>query len=99
MLGVQPHLGRFFRPDEDAPGAAGAIILGYGVWEKRYAADSSIIGRSIPVNGQPHTIVAVMPKGFMFPEREEAWVPIVPRLDGRVVEERRGATTTAVPAR
>ena len=64
-----------FRPDEDAPGAAGAIILGYGVWEKRYGADSSILGHTLPVNGQPHTVVAVMPKGFMFPERQEAWVP------------------------
>ena len=83
MLGVRPHLGRVFRPDEDAPGAPGAIILGYGVWERRYGSDSSILGRSIPVNGMPHTIVGIMPKGFMFPEREEAWVPITPRLDGR----------------
>jgi putative ABC transport system permease protein len=83
MLGVRPHLGRVFRPDEDAPGAPGAIIVGYGVWEKRYGADSSIIGRSLPVNGAPHTVVGVMPRGFMFPEREEAWVPITPRLDGR----------------
>ena len=83
MLGVKPHLGRFFRPDEDKAGAAGAIILGYGVWEKRYAADSSIIGRSLPVNGAPHTVVGVMPKGFLFPEQQEAWVPIEPRLDGR----------------
>jgi putative ABC transport system permease protein len=83
MLGVRPHLGRYFLPEEDAPGAPGAIILGYGVWEERYAADSSIIGRSLPVNGSPHTVVGVMPKGFMFPEREQAWVPIVPRLDGR----------------
>src|SRR5687767_9132204 len=51
MLGVRPHLGRYFRPDEDAAGAPGTIILGYGVWEKRYGADSSIIGRSLSVNG------------------------------------------------
>jgi len=82
MLGVKPHIGRVFRPDEDRPGAAPAILLGYGVWEKRYAADSSIIGRVLPVNGEPHTVVGVMPKGFMFPELAEAWVPIAPRLDG-----------------
>jgi putative ABC transport system permease protein len=83
MLGVQPHLGRHFRPDEDVRGAPDAIILGYGVWEKRYGADSAIIGRSLPVNGTPHTVVGVMPKGFMFPEREEAWMPIATRLEGR----------------
>jgi putative ABC transport system permease protein len=83
MLGVRPHIGRHFRPDEDVPGAAGAIMLGYGIWEKRYASDSSIIGRTLPVNGKPHTVVGVMPKNFMFPEREEAWVPNAPLLDGR----------------
>jgi putative ABC transport system permease protein len=82
MLGVQPHIGRTFRPDEDQKGAAGVIVLGYGVWKERYAADSSIIGRSLPVNGAPHTVIGVMPQGFMFPEREEAWIPIAPRLDG-----------------
>jgi len=83
MLGVQPHLGRAFRVDEDVPGAPGAILLSYGVWETRYAADSAIIGRTISVNGTPHTLVGVMPQGFKFPELEEAWVPITPQLDAR----------------
>ena len=82
MLGVQPHIGRTFRPDEDRKGAAGVIVLGYGVWTERYAGDSSIIGRTLPVNGAPHTVIGVMPQGFMFPELEEAWIPIAPRLDG-----------------
>lgn len=83
MLGVQPHIGRFFRPDEDVAGAPAAIMLGYGIWEKRYAADSSIIGRSLPVNGLPHTVVGVMPRGFMFPDRDEAWIPMAPLLERR----------------
>ena len=83
MLGVQPHLGRHFRDDEDKVGAADVIILGYGVWEKRYGADSSIIGRVLPVNGSPHTVVGVMPKDFMFPEQEEAWIPLTPRVETR----------------
>jgi putative ABC transport system permease protein len=87
-LGVKPHLGRVFRPDEDVPGAAGAVILGYGVWAKRYGADSSIIGRAVPVNGLPSTVVGVMPKGFMFPEADEAWAPIAPRLDGHTRDNR-----------
>lgn len=88
MLGVRPHLGRYFRPDEDRVGAPGAILLGYGVWESRYGADSSIVGRVLPVNGKPHTVVGVMPKGFMFPESEEAWVPIAPLLDGQARDVR-----------
>ncbi|MGH7677277.1 MAG: ABC transporter permease, partial [Gemmatimonadaceae bacterium] len=82
LLGVTPHIGRVFRPDEDVPGAPGTVILGYGIWERRYAADSSIIGRSITVNGVPSTVIGIMPKGFMFPEREEAWIPLVPRVEG-----------------
>ena len=83
MLGVKPHLGRTFRPDEDIKGAADAIILSYGIWETRYAADSAVVGRSISINGVPHTVVGVMPQGFMFPELEQAWVPIAPLLEGR----------------
>jgi len=82
MLGVQPHLGRVFRPDEDKKGAPGTVLLGYGIWERRYAADSAILGRSVSINGTPHTVVGVMPKGFKFPELQEAWVPITPLLDG-----------------
>src|SRR5687768_14609334 len=71
MLGVQPHIGRTFRQDEDQKGAAGVIVLGYGVWKERYAGDSAIIGRTLPVNGAPHTVIGVMPQGFMFPELQE----------------------------
>jgi putative ABC transport system permease protein len=88
MLGVRPHIGRTFRPEEDAPGAPGAVIIGYDVWERRYAADSSVIGRPLSVNGQPHVLVGVMPKGFMFPESEEAWVPITPLLEGHARDTR-----------
>ena len=83
MLGVQPHIGRAFSADDDRPGAALTLLLGYGVWERRYAADSAIIGSAIPVNGTPHTVIGVMPKGFMFPERAEAWITMAPILEGR----------------
>jgi putative ABC transport system permease protein len=83
MLGVAPMLGRHFRADEDVYGAPDVILLGYGVWESRYGADSSLIGRVIQVNGLPHTVVGVMPKGFMFPEAEQAWVPLAPRVETR----------------
>jgi len=83
MLGIQPAIGRNFRPDDDSHGAPDVVILGHGVWERRYSADSTVVGRSIQVNGLPHTVVGVMPAGFMFPEAEEAWVPITPRLEKR----------------
>ncbi|MEK7400934.1 MAG: ABC transporter permease [Gemmatimonadota bacterium] len=82
MLGVRPMLGRHMRPDEDVVGAAPVILLGYGLWQRRYAGDSAIVGRVLPVNGQPHTVIGVMPQGFKFPEQEEAWIPAAPLLDG-----------------
>ena len=88
MLGVTPHLGRTFRAEDDVPGAPGVVIIGYDVWQGRYAADSAIIGRTLTVNGHPHVLVGVMPKGFMFPEREEVWLPITPVLEGQPRDRR-----------
>ena len=88
MLGVQPHIGRAFRSEDDMPGAPPVVIIGYGVWERRYAADSAIVGRTLSVNGHPHVLVGVMPKGFMFPESEEAWLPMTPALGNRPRELR-----------
>jgi putative ABC transport system permease protein len=78
MIGVQPILGRQIRPEEDAPGAAGVLLLSHGVWQRRYAADPSVIGRTVTVNGAPHTIIGVMPPGFQFPERAQLWVAQTP---------------------
>jgi putative ABC transport system permease protein len=52
MIGVQPILGRQIRPEEDRPGAAGVLLLSHGVWQRRYAADPSVVGRTVTVNGQ-----------------------------------------------
>jgi putative ABC transport system permease protein len=80
-LGVRPRLGRGFRPEDDRPGAAGTVLLSHEVWTRRYHADTAILGRTIAVNGLPHTIVGVMPERFKFPKNEELWVPISPILD------------------
>src|SRR5262245_51368080 len=78
MLGIQPILGRQIRPEEDTPGGPRVLILSHGVWQRRYAGDASIIGRSITVNGTPHTVIAVMPPKFMFPERSQLWIAQAP---------------------
>ena len=65
VLGAKPLVGRGFLPDEDlTPGAKLVCVLGYGEWQKRYGGDPSIVGRVITLNGQPFTVVGVMPKGF-----------------------------------
>src|SRR5262249_47130778 len=63
--GAKPALGRGFLPDEDqTPGAKLVSVLGYGEWQTRFGGDPSIVGRTITLNGQPFTVVGVMPKGF-----------------------------------
>ncbi len=78
MIGVRPVLGRGFHEDEDRPGAANVVILSHDLWERRYAGDRSVVGRSIMINDAPHTVIGVMPPRFAFPERNEAWTPLAP---------------------
>jgi putative ABC transport system permease protein len=78
MLGIQPILGRQIRPEEDTPGGPRVLMLSHGVWQRRYASDPSVIGRTITVNGVPHTVIAVMPPKFQFPERSQLWIAQAP---------------------
>ncbi len=67
VLGVHPILGRDFLPSEDQPKAnhgADSIILSYGLWKSRFGADPHILGRPLLLDGQPFTVVGVMPSGF-----------------------------------
>ena len=72
---VAPILGRTIRADEAAPGGTKVAVLGYSVWQNRYSSDSSIIGQAIRVNGDPYTVVGVMPEGFLYPENTQIWIP------------------------
>src|SRR5712691_2821662 len=78
MIGVQPILGRQIRQEEDTPGGPRVVLLSEGVWRRRYAADPAVIGRTITVNGNPHTIIGVMPPKFQFPEQAQLWIPQTP---------------------
>src|ERR1700730_8846388 len=75
-LGVQPRLGSDFLPEEGEPGKNQELILSYGLWERRYAADPKILGKVVKVDGKQFTIVGVMGEGFDFPMSAEAWLPM-----------------------
>ena len=76
-------LGRGFRPEEGAqPGFEPVVLLGHGLWQRRFGGDPAIVGRTIHVNQRALTVIGVMPEGFRFPEREQLWVPYG-RDDGR----------------
>ena len=80
VLGVRPALGRFFTPDEDgAPGEHPVVVISYGFWTTRFAADSSVIGRTVRVNGHVLTVIGVAPPrfgGVFALLRTDAWVPM-----------------------
>jgi putative ABC transport system permease protein len=80
LLGVAPQLGRLFRPDEDAAGASGVVLLGDAAWKRLYGGNPSIVGRVISVNNEPHTVVGIMPPDFKFPQDGEIWLPMAPLL-------------------
>ena len=63
-LGVQPALGRTFRPEEDQPAGARVVVLTDDVWRRRFGGDAAILGKTIVLNGEPHEVVGVMPAGY-----------------------------------
>ena len=67
LLGVTPLHGRAFTEDEDEIGRERVAILTYGLWVRRFGADAAVIGRTILLNGAPHTVVGVMRPDFAFP--------------------------------
>ncbi|HEX6051677.1 MAG TPA: ABC transporter permease, partial [Gemmatimonadaceae bacterium] len=77
LLGARPILGRTFLDAETQDGNDRVVILGHGLWQRRFGGDSAIVGRTVMVNSRPHTVVGVMPRGFAFPDRGHAWLPFV----------------------
>jgi len=73
LLGVQPFLGRGFLPEEDKPGGPRVVILSYGLWERRFGHDLTLVGKHISLNNESYTVVGVMPANFYFPPFWRAW--------------------------
>jgi putative ABC transport system permease protein len=70
VLGVTPQLGRGFLDEEDPEGYNQVAVISDSLWRRRFSADPSIVGRKIALNGQPHVVVGVLPRGFRFPDRD-----------------------------
>jgi putative ABC transport system permease protein len=64
VLGIQPALGRDFTPDDDHGDGQRVAIISYSLWARRFGADPSQIGQKILLNGEPFTLIGVMPRGF-----------------------------------
>jgi predicted permease len=69
LLGVQPILGRTLLPAEEQPGHD-VVLLTEGLWRRHFAADPNIVGRAIPLDGRPYTVVGVLPASFVLPDTQ-----------------------------
>ena len=77
IFGVKPMLGRTFAPDEDQLGKERVVVLSHRIWESRFGADRSIIGRTISLDSQPYTVIGVMPAGNSFDRGwNDVWTPL-----------------------
>src|SRR4051812_16460422 len=82
FLGVQPILGRRFRPEEDDLNAPPVALIGYQVWQEHFAGDRGVVGKIIPINGKQGTVNGGMPKRGRIPEICDIWSP--PPMDEKV---------------
>jgi len=97
LFGVRPILGRGLRASDAQPGNDHLVVLGYGLWQRSFAADSATVGRNIQLNGEQYTVVGVMPPNFSPDEYGELWLPspwgvpthpLVPDKDPRQFRDR-----------
>jgi predicted permease len=79
VFGVAPMLGRTFLPDDGRPGSEKVVVLGYGLWERRFGSDREIVGKKVVLGGEPFEVIGVMPRGFysIFNRRIEIWAPAI----------------------
>src|SRR5213078_3809563 len=69
-------IGRVFTNDEDQPGAAPVVILSYGLWQRRFGGQTSILNQTLTLNGKSYTVIGVMPADYAYPSRVDMWVPV-----------------------
>ena len=76
ILGVWPHVGRVFRPEEDTAGFEHVVLLSHRLWLSRFGGDRNVVGQDIILNGEKYSVVGVMPPWFSFPNKDaDLWVP------------------------
>src|SRR3954452_7063180 len=83
VTGIRPALGRAFAQSDDVPNAPRVVILSHGLWMRRFGGDPGVIGRSIPISGESHEIIGVMPAGFtpVYIPDASMWRPLRLRRD------------------
>ncbi|MEM9290669.1 MAG: ABC transporter permease [Acidobacteriota bacterium] len=76
-MGIQALEGRILTPDDERPGDPGpVVVLGYGLWQRRFGGEAGILGQELNLDGRNHTVVGILPPGVQFPYQAELWVPL-----------------------
>jgi putative ABC transport system permease protein len=89
VVGMAPALGRLFTAEEDTPGKDHVSLISDGLWRRRFGANPQIVGQTVQFNGEPNTIIGVMPPNFNFPTPNiEVWAPLA--LDSSKYERGHG---------
>ncbi len=94
VLGVQPAAGRAFLPEEETIGSERRVVIGHGLWERRFASDPAIVGQSIGVDGEQYEVVGIAPPGFEFPMGAQVWAPMT--FNAETAANRRSQYITAI---
>ena len=97
LLGARPLMGRTFLPGDSESGRTSVVILSAGTWQELYHGDPQIIGRTVPVNGIPYTVIGVMPNGFSFPANtgdSSIWTPLP--VQEKALQDRAGSMLSVI---
>jgi putative ABC transport system permease protein len=78
---VSPAYGRWLNRDDDVPNGGKAIMLSWGLWQRRFGGDPRIVGQAMTVNGEAYTVAGIMPQSFNYPAGTEVWVPLAVPAD------------------
>jgi putative ABC transport system permease protein len=76
VLRLKPFLGRNFSTEEDNPGGGRVVLLSYGLWQRMFQGDPGVLGRLLKLDKQPYTVIGVLPREAVFPDRAELWTPL-----------------------
>ncbi len=80
---VGPARGRAFMPEEEQEGRDAVVVLGHGLWQRRFGGDPGMVGKTISLSGRSYSVIGIMPAGFQFPARVEFWKPLAPNAGAR----------------
>ena len=68
-------LGRTFTPQEDSPNGGKVVVVSYGLWQRRFGGDPTVIGNSLPLGKESYTIIGVLGKEFLSAPEADIWLP------------------------